>query len=65
MISNGCCSAVMEVSSHALSQSRTSHVYYDVGVFTNLSHDHLDYHGNMDRYFNAKKILFDEISNNE
>ena len=65
MISNGCCSAVMEVSSHALSQCRTSHVYYDVGVFTNLSHDHLDYHGNMDRYFNAKKILFDQLSNNE
>ena len=65
MISNGCCSAVMEVSSHALSQSRTSHVHYDVGVFTNLSHDHLDYHGNMDRYFNAKKILFDQLSNNE
>ena len=65
MLSNGCCSAVMEVSSHALTQRRTSHVHYDVAVFTNLSHDHLDYHGDMDRYFNAKKILFDQLSNNE
>ena len=65
MISNGCCSAVMEVSSHSLVQKRTAHVNYDVAVFTNLSHDHLDYHGDMNSYFDAKRILFDQLINNE
>ncbi|MDF1815974.1 MAG: UDP-N-acetylmuramoyl-L-alanyl-D-glutamate--2,6-diaminopimelate ligase, partial [Verrucomicrobiales bacterium] len=52
-----CRGAVMEVSSHGLSQHRTTGVHFDVGVFTNLSQDHLDYHGSMDAYFEAKKLL--------
>ena len=48
----------MEVSSHALVQSRVEGIHFDVAVFTNLSHDHLDYHGTMDEYFEAKARLF-------
>jgi UDP-N-acetylmuramoyl-L-alanyl-D-glutamate--2,6-diaminopimelate ligase len=48
----------MEVSSHALVQSRVEGVHFDVAVFTNLSHDHLDYHGTMEAYFEAKRMLF-------
>ena len=48
----------MEVSSHALDQQRTEGVSFDVAVFTNLSHDHLDYHGTMEAYFAAKALLF-------
>jgi UDP-N-acetylmuramoyl-L-alanyl-D-glutamate--2,6-diaminopimelate ligase len=49
---------VMEVSSHALVQSRVDAVAFDVAVFTNLSHDHLDFHGNMEAYWEAKASLF-------
>ena len=49
---------VMEVSSHALVQARVEGVHFDVAVFTNLSHDHLDYHGTMESYFEAKRTLF-------
>jgi UDP-N-acetylmuramoyl-L-alanyl-D-glutamate--2,6-diaminopimelate ligase len=48
----------MEVSSHALVQARVEGIHFDVAVFTNLSHDHLDYHGSMERYFEAKATLF-------
>jgi UDP-N-acetylmuramoyl-L-alanyl-D-glutamate--2,6-diaminopimelate ligase len=48
----------MEVSSHALVQSRVEGIHFDVAVFTNLSHDHLDYHGSMEEYFEAKALLF-------
>lgn len=48
----------MEVSSHALVQSRVDGIHFDVAVFTNLSHDHLDYHGTMEDYFEAKAKLF-------
>jgi UDP-N-acetylmuramoyl-L-alanyl-D-glutamate--2,6-diaminopimelate ligase len=48
----------MEVSSHALVQSRVQGIHFDVAVFTNLSHDHLDYHGSMEEYFEAKALLF-------
>ncbi|MHB8219598.1 MAG: Mur ligase family protein [Acidimicrobiales bacterium] len=48
----------MEVSSHALVQSRVDAVHFDVAVFTNLSHEHLDFHGTMDAYFDAKAALF-------
>lgn len=54
----GCDSLVMEVSSHALHQHRINGVVFDVGIFTNLSGDHLDYHKSMEEYFEAKKILF-------
>ena len=46
----------MEVSSHALVQSRVDGIHFDVAVFTNLSHDHLDYHGTMEAYFEAKAL---------
>ena len=48
----------MEVSSHALVQSRVEGIHFDVAVFTNLSHDHLDYHETMEAYFTAKSSLF-------
>jgi UDP-N-acetylmuramoyl-L-alanyl-D-glutamate--2,6-diaminopimelate ligase len=54
----GCTEAVMEVSSHALEQQRVYGVPFDVAVFTNLTRDHLDYHGTMERYFASKSILF-------
>lgn len=56
-----CRAAVMEVSSHGLSQHRSTGVHFDVGIFTNLSQDHLDYHGNMENYFQAKKLLLDRM----
>ncbi|MBM3459553.1 MAG: UDP-N-acetylmuramoyl-L-alanyl-D-glutamate--2,6-diaminopimelate ligase, partial [Armatimonadetes bacterium] len=48
----------IEVSSHALAQDRTLGAEFDVGVFTNLTQDHLDYHGSMEEYFRAKRRLF-------
>jgi UDP-N-acetylmuramoyl-L-alanyl-D-glutamate--2,6-diaminopimelate ligase len=54
----GATEGVMEVSSHALEQERVYGVPFDVAVFTNLTRDHLDYHGEMDNYFAAKQILF-------
>ncbi|MGD8640438.1 MAG: UDP-N-acetylmuramoyl-L-alanyl-D-glutamate--2,6-diaminopimelate ligase [Gammaproteobacteria bacterium] len=53
---------VMEVSSHGLSQGRVAGIDYDIAMFTNLSRDHLDYHGDMTAYGNAKKLLFDTPS---
>lgn len=61
MIGAGCKSVVMEVSSHALDQNRTGEIDFDVGVFTNLTRDHLDYHKNTDHYFAAKKKLFTQL----
>ena len=58
MLKAGCRSAVMEVSSHGLDQKRAWGIDFDVGVFTNLSQDHLDYHGTMEEYFAAKTLLF-------
>jgi UDP-N-acetylmuramoyl-L-alanyl-D-glutamate--2,6-diaminopimelate ligase len=54
----GASHAVMEVSSHALAQGRVWGVPYEVAVFTNLTRDHLDYHQDMQSYFEAKQILF-------
>jgi UDP-N-acetylmuramoyl-L-alanyl-D-glutamate--2,6-diaminopimelate ligase len=58
MAQGGARSVAMEVSSHALVQGRVRGVDFDVGVFTNISRDHLDYHKNMDDYFLAKSRLF-------
>ncbi len=58
MVDAGCEYAVMEVSSHALDQRRVEGVHFASAIFTNLTQDHLDYHGNMENYFNAKKLLF-------
>lgn len=60
MASAGCTHAVMEASSQALDQLRLWGLEFEVGVFTNLTQDHLDYHGNFENYFNAKKSLFDQ-----
>ena len=60
MRDNGVNTVIMEVSSHGLSQNRIGNVQFDVAAFTNLSHDHLDYHGNMEDYFLVKSLLFSE-----
>jgi UDP-N-acetylmuramoyl-L-alanyl-D-glutamate--2,6-diaminopimelate ligase len=57
----GCTHLVMEVSSHALDQDRCAGIAFDVGVFTNLTGDHLDYHGTMEGYLAAKRRLFDRL----
>ena len=51
---------VMEVSSHALVQNRVQGLHFDVAIYTNLTHEHLDYHGSMDEYFQEKLKLFTE-----
>ena len=57
-LASGATEALMEVSSHALSQQRVFGIPIDVAVFTNLTRDHLDYHHTMDEYFEAKQALF-------
>ena len=54
-----CNRSVMEVSSHALEQGRVWSLPFDIAIFTNLTRDHLDYHGTMEAYFAAKRMLFD------
>ena len=58
MHEEGCTHVVMETSSHALVQGRIHGVHYDVGIFTNLTQDHLDFHKTMEAYCDAKAILF-------
>ena len=58
-LANGASETVMEVSSHALVQQRVFGIPFDVAVFTNLTRDHLDYHGTMEDYFGAKRLLFE------
>ena len=60
MADEGCTHVVMEASSHALAQRRTAGLAFDVGVFTNLTQDHLDYHHTMEEYRAAKGLLFDQ-----
>lgn len=60
MVASGCTHAVMEVSSHALSQTRTGTARFAVAIFTNLTGDHLDYHRTMENYYQCKKRLFAE-----
>jgi UDP-N-acetylmuramoyl-L-alanyl-D-glutamate--2,6-diaminopimelate ligase len=57
-VGQGVGDAVTEVSSHALAQERVYGVPFDVAVFTNLTRDHLDYHGTMSEYFESKRVLF-------
>ena len=58
MRAEGCTFAIMEVSSHALDQKRVYGLDFEVGIFTNLTQDHLDYHRTMENYLDAKKKLF-------
>ena len=62
MLEAGCTHAFMEVSSHALDQHRVDGIKWDVAIFTNITHDHLDYHGDFKSYIQAKKIFFDGLS---
>jgi len=61
MVVNGCQYVFMEVSSHAIHQRRIAGVRFAGGVFTNMSHDHLDYHKTFDAYIQAKKMFFDNL----
>jgi UDP-N-acetylmuramoyl-L-alanyl-D-glutamate--2,6-diaminopimelate ligase len=62
MADHGCRAVAMEVSSHGIDQQRSEAVDFDAAVFTNLTQDHLDYHGTMDRYFEAKFALFEQLA---
>jgi UDP-N-acetylmuramoyl-L-alanyl-D-glutamate--2,6-diaminopimelate ligase len=61
MVTAGCTHACMEVSSHAVAQHRIGGLRFVGGIFTNLTHDHLDYHGTFDNYLKAKKAFFDTL----
>jgi UDP-N-acetylmuramoyl-L-alanyl-D-glutamate--2,6-diaminopimelate ligase len=62
MVDEGCTHAFMEVSSHAVHQSRIGGLEFAGALFTNITHDHLDYHGTFDEYIKAKKGFFDGLS---
>ena len=64
-VERGCTHGALEVSSHALALKRVYGAKFTVGVFTNLSHDHLDFHGSMEAYYQAKKTLFVPENGNE
>ncbi len=61
MVADGVSHVVMEISSHALDQHRVAQLALKVGGFTNLTQDHLDYHGDMERYGAAKRLLFSDV----
>jgi len=61
MVEDGCDYCFMEVSSHAILQNRVSNLHFNGGIFTNISHDHLDYHKDFKEYINTKKIFFDNL----
>jgi UDP-N-acetylmuramoyl-L-alanyl-D-glutamate--2,6-diaminopimelate ligase len=61
MVDAGCSHAVLEVSSHSLALQRVHGCPFRVAVFTNLTRDHLDFHGDMDAYFAAKRVLFESL----
>ncbi len=61
MVDEGCSHCFMEVSSHGVVQGRVNGLHFDGGVFTNISHDHLDYHGDFKSYLEAKKQFFDGL----
>ena len=64
MVSEGCQYAFMEVSSHAIVQHRTTGIKFTGAAFSNITHDHLDYHKTFDEYIKAKKGLFDSLGEN-
>jgi UDP-N-acetylmuramoyl-L-alanyl-D-glutamate--2,6-diaminopimelate ligase len=61
MVEEGCDFAFMEVSSHSADQKRIAGLKFEGGIFTNLTHDHLDYHKTFDNYLAAKKSFFDSL----
>jgi len=61
IVNAGCRAAAMEVSSHALAQNRTRGLEWNVAVFTNLTQDHLDFHGTVESYFESKAKLFTQL----
>ena len=61
MVKAGMKACSLEVSSHGLEQNRVNSVEFDVAVFTNLTHDHLDYHGTFENYLKAKRKLFEMV----
>jgi len=65
IVNAGCRAAAMEVSSHALAQNRTRGLEWNVAVFTNLTQDHLDFHGTMESYFESKTKLFTQLGQQE
>ena len=65
IVNAGCRAAAMEVSSHALAQDRTRGLEWNVAVFTNLTQDHLDFHGTMESYFKSKAKLFTQLGQQE
>lgn len=62
MVDEGCEYAFMEASSHAIHQNRIKGLHFAGTVFSNITHDHLDYHGTFSNYINAKKKLFDDVN---
>jgi len=62
MVKKGCTYVFMEVTSHAIDQKRIAGIKFTGGVFTNLTHDHLDYHKNFENYFQTKKKFFKNLS---
>src|SRR6478752_3216905 len=58
-VTRGAMELVTEVSSHGLDQGRAMGISFDVAIFTNLTRDHLDYHGTMEKYYAAKRLMFD------
>src|SRR6266699_3316415 len=65
IVNAGCRAAAMEVSSHALAQDRARGLEWDVAVFTNLTQDHLDFHGTMESYFDSKAKLFAQLGSQQ
>lgn len=61
MADAGCSHVFMEVSSHAIHQQRIAGIRFDGGIFTNITHDHLDYHVTFDEYIRVKKMFFDQL----
>ena len=61
MYDDGCTHIFMEVSSHAIHQNRIAGIPFSGGIFTNITHDHLDYHGTFAEYIKAKKMFFDGL----